>query len=344
MIKRLILLLAIIAFTETNAFSDGPKQTYLLTFESVYPKGHMRLKFVEDCLDQIETRSNGKIKFFRNYGKPARKDKGIDALVAGNIDILVAYPTYYTDKIAIGSFQQLPGNFKGWEDCWDLLVNGKVGEIVDQVYMKHANVKYLGAFPIGPYNFQITKKAKKVRTLEDFKGLKIRGTSVESSSGIKALGAQPVDTIGDYYKALEKGSIDGGLMTSYTIKQYNLWEVCDEVVEPPFIGYVAGFFWMSANKWNKMDDEARSIIIDVIHSKELWAKWVKVYTEKQDEPIIAEAKARGMDFFVLPPEEVSKMYTLTSGCWDSYVTTCQKQGIGEEALEIKNIIRERFNK
>lgn len=327
--------------------AEAPKKSsYVLTFESVYPKGHPRLKFVEACLDQIEEKSQDSIKFFRNYKKPARRDHALDALAAGNnIDILAAYPTYYSQTVAIGGWQQIPGNFRNWEDCWELCVNGEVADLMDGVYQKLANAKYLGAFPIGPYNFQVTKKSKKIRNFEDFKGMKIRSLSNETTLAIKNLGAIPVEIMGgDYYKIMQKGVIDAGLMPNYTIKQYKLWEVCDEIVDPPFIGYSVGFIWINLNTWNKLDDGLKKIILDTIRSKELWQKWVSNYEEEQDSPVIKEAKENKIEFYELPKPDADKMYEAVSPIWGNYIEECKKQGSGAEAEKISSIIRERFNK
>ena len=68
---------------------------------------------------------------------------------------------------------------------------------------------------------------------------------------MKLLGASPVMTIGgEYYQAMQKGIVDAGLMTTYSLKQYRLWEVADQVVNPPLIGYAAGFLWMIGPSWS----------------------------------------------------------------------------------------------
>jgi len=270
--------------------------------------------------------------------------EALNALTRGAIDVLVAYPTYYDGKIAIGDWMQLPANFRSWQDCWDLTVNGRVAEIMDRVYMKNARVKYVTATPVAPYNFQVAKKAKKIRTFENFKGMKIRSAGGSASIAIKALGASPVMTIGgEYYQAMQKGVVDAGLMTTYSLKQYRLWEVADQVVDPPLVGYSVAFMWMSLKTWDKLPRDLQELVLKTARSRDLWEKWNRIYDKEQDGPIIAEAKKMGVEFFVLPEREAEKMYKATDSVWDWYVQECEKQGTGAEAREVRKLIQDRFN-
>ena len=319
---------------------------FKLIYECLYPKGHMRFLVVDEILNSIESKSGGRITFERHYGgEPVGKKEALSALTRGAIDLLMGYPTYYDGKIAIGDWQQLPSNFRTWEDCWELAVNGRVAEIMDQTYTKIARVKYITCTPVAPYNFQIAKKAKKIRKFDDFKGMKIRSAGGSASIAIKLLGGAPVMTVGgEYYQAMQKGLIDAGLMTTYSLKQYRLWEVADQVVNPPLIGYAVGFLWMNQKAWDKLPKDLQNLILTESRSKEVWQKWINIYENEQDGPIVKESKAKGVEFFVLPAKEAEKMYKAAEPVWDWYIEQCEKQGIGNEAKEVAKLIKDRFNR
>jgi TRAP-type C4-dicarboxylate transport system substrate-binding protein len=316
-----------------------------LIYESVYPKGHMRFLVVDDLLDRIEQKSDGRIAFERHYGgEPVPQKEALNGLTHGAIDLLMAYPTYYDGKIAIGDWQQLPANFRRWEDCWELAVKGQVATIMDQAYTKTARVKYITCTPVAPYNFQIAKSSKKIKKFEDFQGLKIRSAGGSASIAIKLLGGSPVMTIGgEYYQAMQTGIVDAGLMTTYSLKQYRLWEVADQVVNPPLIGYAVGFLWMNQKSWDKLPNDLKALFKAEATSRDLWEKWIKIYEQDQDGPIIKEAKEKGVEFFVLPPEEAERMYAATKPVWDWYIEECQKQGLGDEAREVAKLIHAKFD-
>ena len=340
----MIMFLALYLAPIISVNAADPEFTFV--YESVYPKGHIRFLVVDDILDRIENKSGGRIKFERHYGgEPISQKEALVALTRGAIDFLMAYPTYYDGKIAIGDWQQLPSNFRSWKDCWDLAVNGRVAEIMDQTYTKLARVKYITCTPVAPYNFQVATKAKKIRKFEDFKGMKIRSAGGSASIAVELLGAAPVMTIGgEYYQAMQKGIVDAGLMTTYSLKQYRLWEVADEVVNPPLIGYAVGFLWMNQKAWDKLPKDLQNVVTTEARSLELWEKWIKIYETEQDGPIIKEAKERGVEFYVLPEDEAEKMYEATQPVWNWYIEQCDKQGIGDEAREVAKLIQDRFKK
>ena len=147
---------------------------------------------------------------------------------------------------------------------------------------------------------------------------------------------------GEYYQAMQKGVVDAGLMTTYSLKQYRLWEVADQVVNPPLIGYAVGFLWMNERAWKKLPGDLQKIILTESRSRELWEKWIRIYEEKQTGPIIKQAKEKGVEFFVLPPKEAEKMYAATAPVWNWYIEQCEKQGIGAEAKEVAKLIQEKF--
>lgn len=312
-------------------------------FQSVYPQGHMRFKYIEDVLDKIEEQSQGRIHFYRHYQEPIESSEALTALGRGTIDILVAYPVYYSGRIAVGDWQQMPSNFRGWEDCYELAVVGKIAEIMDKVYRERANAVYLGLNPIAPYNFQVAKRSRKINNFNDFKGLKIRAAGGAASLAIESLGAFPVQTVaGEYYEAMQRGMVDAGLMTTYSLEQYQIWEVADQLVDPPLIGYSTAFIWMNQDTFNNLEHDLQEIFIENFKSKYLWRKWVNIYETEQDERILRIAKERGVELFTLPDEEAEKMFAATIGVWDWYVEQCEKQRLGDEAEEVKILIMDKF--
>jgi TRAP-type transport system periplasmic protein len=343
--KILVILVAVVlvVFAVRDAAFSAEEKPLTLVYESVYPKGHFRFNIDEEMLDTIEAQSKGRIKFDRHYTEPVNQKEALNALTRGTIDILVAYPTYYDGKIAIGDWQQMPANFRNAKDAYELTVAGPVADIMDKVYTKYAKVKYLTCTPVAPYNFQIAKKAKKIKTFEDFKGMKIRSAGGSASIALKMMGAAPVMTIGgEYYQAMQTGVVDAGLMTTYSLQQYRLWEVADQVVDPPLVGYSTAFMWMSMKAWDKLSKDQQALVLKVTRSKELWDKWVKIHEQEQDGAIIAEAKSRGVEFYVLPETEAEKMYKATMPVWDWYVAECEKQGTGAEAREVRKLLLDRF--
>ena len=171
--KGVFWLVAVVFLLMATCPVHGADAEFKLIYECVYPKGHMRFLVVDDILDRIEAKSNGRIYFERHYGgEPVGKKEAMTALTRGAIDLLTAYPTYYDGKIAIGDWQQTAFQFQeSWEDCWDLGVNGRVAGIMDEVYSQnrpgqihHLHTRWRRTTSRSP------RSPRRSETAEDFKG------------------------------------------------------------------------------------------------------------------------------------------------------------------------------
>ena len=292
-------------------------------------------------MDEVE--KAGGIKLERHWaGEPIPAKEALDGLGKGVIDILCGFPPYYSGKVAIADIAAMPKNFKKAQDVYDLWFNSDMGKLIDQVYQDRAKVKVLFPVIFAPENFQVSKKAKKVSKFEDFKGMKIRAGGGMLMETVKALGASPVHTHGgEYYTAMQRGTIDAGLMATYSLETYKMWEVADQVVNPPIMNNCFILVYMNLDKWNKLSDKQKSTLIDT--AKNMAPEWTG-YIQEDDDRITKIAQEKGVDFSVLPEDEARKMWDATEKVWEIYVQTCAKQGHEKEAKAIQAIIKERFNR
>jgi TRAP-type C4-dicarboxylate transport system substrate-binding protein len=314
-----------------------------LVFQDNYATTHPRLGLttVGEWLDAVEKDSGGKITFERHWAEePVPAKEALSGLARGVIDGLVAFPPYYSGTVAIADICAMPKNFRRPEDVYDLWFNSDLGKLIDEVYQKRAHVKVLFPIVFAPENFQVSKRAKKVRKFSNFKGMKIRAGGGMLMQTMKAIGAVPVFTHGgEYYTAMQRGIIDAGLMTTYSLEGYKMWEVADEVVNPPIINNGFVLVYMNLDKWNSLSPALQKILID--SAKKLYPQWI-AQMKKSDARITKLAKDHGVDFYTLPKASQKKMWQATEKVWDLYVKSCAKQGFGKQAREIRSIVNKRF--
>lgn len=320
-------------------------ETVTLVVENVYPPGHSRLgekAVIGMWLDAVEKNSNGKIRFERHWaGEPIPSKETLDALSVGTLDVIVAFPPYFSGKVGIGDVCAMPKNFRTFADIYDLWWNSPMGEIIDRVYQKRANAKFLFPAIFAPENFQISKKSKKIRKFEDFKGMKIRAGGGALMQTVKAIGGSPVQTVGgEYYTAMQRGTIDAGIMTTYSLETYKMWEVADQIVNPPIFNHCFVGVWINLDKWKSLSPELQRVLIDT--ARKLETRWI-AYCEMDDARIEKLAKKHGVEFYVLPPEEQAKMWAAVAPVWDTYIKNCERQGLGSEARQVREIIEQRFS-
>jgi TRAP-type C4-dicarboxylate transport system substrate-binding protein len=315
-----------------------------IIMENTYPPGHSRLgakAVIGTWMDAVEENSKGMIKFDRHWaGEPVPAKESLDALTMGTLDMVVAFCPYFSGKIGIADVCAMPKNFMTFADVYDLWWHSPMGGIIDMAYQKKANAKFLFPAIFAPENFQIGKRAKKIRSFQDFKDLKIRAGGGAPHQTVRAIGGSPVQTTGgEYYTAMQRGTVDAGLMTTYSLETYKMWEVCDQVVNPPVFNHCFVGVWINLDKWKSLSPELQGIMID--SARKLETKWI-AHCEMDDARIVNIAKKKGVEFYVLPLAEQEKMWTAVAPVWDFYIENCTKQGLGNEAKHVRDIVNTRF--
>ena len=104
---------------------------------------------------------------------------------------------------------------------------------------------------------------KKVETLEDLKGMKIRSPGGIQTLAIEALGASPVFLpLGDVYLAMETGVLDGVVTCPALVKAFKIYEVANFGV-PISFGCVSEGLFMNQRTWDKLPEDLKPIVEDV---------------------------------------------------------------------------------
>ena len=100
-----------------------------------------------------------------------------------------------------------------------------------------------------------------LRTLEDFKGKKIRSAAAWSIM-FKSFGLVPVNLTSDEtYEALQRGQVDCNMGADSWLKSYSLWDVAKNVLDTTIGTYHGGLLWgMSAEVWSKLPADQKAMI------------------------------------------------------------------------------------
>ena len=126
-------------------------------------------------------------------------------------------------------------------------------------------------YSTSPPNIVQTIK-KPVKTLDELKGMKIRGTG-RIGDIVKALGAtpMPIETV-DLYETMRRGVIDGNLGPLEQLKGFKIGEVQKYSSATWKIGSVFQFYVvMNKRRWDSLPPDVRKAITD--HSREFLERW-----------------------------------------------------------------------
>lgn len=180
-------------------------------------------------------------------------------------------------------------------------------ELMDKAYAKY-NVKYLGSTLIGA---EPIMSKKPIRSLDDFKGVKIRTPSGLTAMLFKKLGAVPVSLRGSQiYSALDTNVIDAAeFVTLGENVGMGLHEVTKYVLYPSFHGPIAVVNWgVNMDAWNKLPDDLKAALSLASKTADYY---YDILSAASDYRALAKIKKSGLTITRLSDEDMEKARQLS---------------------------------
>ncbi|MCF8095317.1 MAG: TRAP transporter substrate-binding protein DctP [Desulfobacteraceae bacterium] len=232
-----------------------------IEYVSFVGQNHLMINISRATFDEIEKRSDGRLKFVYKGGPEAIAifDQAM-AVYRGATDMVLTTPSFMgklvkgLDALSLSMISPAKYREAGLYDYINSLVN------------KKANMQYLRTFPRAPGTAFVFLSKKEVESPDDFKGMTIRGGDemdiVAPKFGMKTAATQ----YHEEYSALERGILDMGRMTIESMVGFKLWEVGNYLIQPSFCT-VPGSWFMNLDKWNSIPDDLQALIVDTLYER-----------------------------------------------------------------------------
>lgn len=171
----------------------------------------------------------------------------------------------------------------------------------------------------------IHTNAKKVETMDDLAGLRIRTPSPAVSDMLSFLGADPQGLPpGDVYESLQRGVIDGTVFPWDPVKSFGLNEVLKYHLD--LGAYTVSFFFvMNQRSFDALSPEAQACI-DKYSGGDLVAKFGD-WWDDWDAPARQDAIDAGHEITVLSDEERAKWKEALQPMMQAYLQTVKDEGV-----------------
>ncbi len=319
--------LCLLLFVFASAVYAAPVK---LTFSGHHGPKDVHSQLIEQWIKEVEQRTNGKvdIEFFPGQSKISAPQT-YNGVSHGFVDIGFSVMQYTRGRFPLMDFITLPLGYS----------NAKANTaILNEVYEKFQpaefdNVKVLYLHAPGP-GYLHTKGAP-IRTLNDFKGKKIRssGTTAEM---IELLGGTPVSQpMPKLYNALVEGVIQGGMWDYSASVDWKLAEAIDNDIVCEPIAYSLGFFViMNKEKWESLDSDVRSVMEQLGPT---WAAKHGAAWDEADERGLAYTRRLDKNIVKIEGAEAAKWQEKVKPVIDDYINNTVSRGLpGKEVLEYVN--------
>lgn len=210
------------------------------------------------------------------------------------------------------------------------------------IYPEHLAPEYKGLKVLALHAHNgglIHTRDKKVTTIEDLKGLRLRTPSPAVSLMLEQLGAVPQGLPpGQVYEALQKGTIDGTVFPWDPVNSFKLAEVLKYHLDAG--AYTVSFFFvMSESKYNALPPDVRACV-DKLSGDALVAKFGEWWTV-WDRPGLEAARARGNEITRLSPDQRARLEEQLRPVVDKYLKQVESEGV-KNPQEIYEALRRKI--
>jgi TRAP-type C4-dicarboxylate transport system substrate-binding protein len=172
-----------------------------------------------------------------------------------------------------------------------------------------------------------------IRTLEDFRGLRLRVAGRFIGEAVTALGATPVGIpLGGVYEATARNQVDGFLINWAITHPFRLYEVAKYHSEPPGVGLFQGMLLtlMSQRSYNRLPAELKAVIdanSGAALSKQLGEIW-----DTQTQQAIDATRAAGNEIIGIGEAEKARWRTAIAPAYEAWIGEMNRRGRNGRAL------------
>ena len=323
--------------TSLPTSATAPSKPIELKIALGSPPGHPVTITFEQWSKDIEKATSGRVKSKMYIGGSILTEAQLyDGILTGIADVGQFLPAFTPGRFNVLEAFELPGNGPG---------SGKSGSIaLWEAYKKlkpaeYSGVKLLWSASSGSAHIGTVKKP--IRTLEDIKGLEIRGSGI-TKDAVDALGGVGVALpMPEVYIALQKGIVKGGAATFETIKS----ERFGDLFKYYTICYIYSAFRfhqaMNLNTWNSLPPDIQKIVEEVSDG---YAAKMGENFDAMHEQGYQRAIEAGIEFIRLTPEESKRWEEKWTPLRSKWVANMNAKGMpGQQYLDVVVELLTKYN-
>ena len=301
-------------------------QKVTLKMATALPSSHPLVKAMDVLKNKANEKSKGSVTIQIYPAGQLYNDKNMnDAIISGGIDMGLNTEGRWATIVPAMDIFDVPFIFPSYEKV-DKAIDSGLGEKLGNELMKK------GVRPLiwADYGFvQYANNKKLVKTPADFDGLKIRGYSKYSAETIKAMGASSV-TMGssEVYMGIQRGTIDGQTSGTTAMRDRKMYEVHKYLTvtnhaSPEFIVAI------NEKSYSKLNaDQKKALDAAAIEVRDM----IRANAKAEDLKALADLKAKGMEVYEVPENELQAWRDATKPVWDLFIKENGK--FGQELIDI----------
>ncbi len=301
--------------------ASGEKEVYELIVQNHDPATSICAKYLEAWGAKVTEASGGRIQFiFYHGGSLGGATETVDMVLNGQADI-----GWTASAINVGRFPCSDGiclPMMGFENTVEAAKTmWKMYETHDYISDEWKDFKVIQI--AAACDVPITSN-RKIETVEDFSGLRMRCVVPSVVYMLQYLGSVPMSiTISDTYENLEKNVADGCMNDWHNIMAFSLWDVLDYAMDAK-VSYSNQALLMNWDSYNELPDDLKAIIDE--YSGEFAAIMAGEYWDSSIEQSRALAAEAGVEIYEASPEVQKALEEAAAYGWEKWAEDMNAEG------------------
>src|ERR1700686_3616742 len=269
------------------------------------------VKGLDTAIEQIEKETNGELSIRLHLGGSLPINTTTITQAVSDDVVQMGDDGYFLGNVPIGGVLRLPMLLRTLADY------GKAAAIMNPYLEKAFEKKGLLVLGQYLYPFQVAFSSKKLTSLADIKGQKIRVTSPEQSEFIKRLGGIPV-TIGapQVPSALDRGVVDGVLTAS--TGGGNIWKDLLKYNYRLGINYFNSVLIVNSERFAKLSPDIQGKVRKIVSDN--MPLITKAMADDEDD-LTRKFADGGMTVTKEDPQDIEAGTKLIAPYWDEWART-----------------------
>lgn len=307
----------------------GAKEKITLKLAHSFPENHYLAK--EGGVYWAETVKNltqGRVEFqIYPAEQMGKADVLLDQVRNKVVDVAYVGVGYFSDKLPLSTVGQLPADYlsscQGTKAYWNLLSNN----LIEKEFTPN-NVRPVFAVVLPPY--QIVTVDKKINSLNDLKGLKIRTAGIQSLI-CEATGGTSVNLPApEIFTAMQRKVVDGTYLPFVSFKPYQIEKIAKYSTSNVNMGTFAVTYCINESVWQSLPKDIQQAMIQA--GKATMENLCR-YQDENTQKLIQEFKAMGINIYEVDQKTLSELNQRIKPVLDDWAAKLDKRGLpGTETL------------
>ena len=302
-----------------------------LRFAGNLPIGHHNTRGQEFYSKLIMERTHNRVKVEVFPAGQLFSDKDLmKALPSGAVDMALTHPSWWTGINPLELLLDLPFVYDDLSH-YHRVLDTKAGEILKQEMEEKIGVKFL--YWCDYETIEISSRVP-LKTLEDFKGKRIRAPGEMTGEAIRALGASPTALGGgEVYMAFQRGIIEGTTTGVTSIWERKYIEVAKYLIVA-HLSYSTFPVRINKKKWDGLPKDVQKIMLEAaIEAQE----WGRKEAQKMAKETLETLTHKGLDVYKPPESEMKKWREASKPCVELFLKRAGEKG--KVLLELVDKVR-----